>query len=64
MGRLVRLDTVVNTILSRHKYPRQISGVVAESTALGALLSSTINTMVYLHCKLKAAVRQPWLSSM
>ena len=42
MGRLVRLDTVVNTILSRHKYPRQISGVVAESTALGALLSSTI----------------------
>ena len=42
MGRLVRLDKVVNTILSRHKYPRQISAVVAESTALGALLSSTI----------------------
>lgn len=42
MGRLVRLDNVVNTILSRHKYPRQISAVVAESTALGALLSSTI----------------------
>lgn len=42
MGRLVRLDKVVNTILSRHQYPRQISAVVAESTALGALLSSTI----------------------
>lgn len=42
MGRLVRLDKVVNTILSRHQYPRQISAVVAESTALGTLLSSTI----------------------
>ena len=42
MGRLVRLDKVVNTILDRHQYPRQVSAVVAESTALGALLSSTI----------------------
>ena len=42
MGRLVRLDEVINTILSRHKYPKQISAVVAESTALGALLSATI----------------------
>ena len=42
MGRLVRLDKVVNTILGRHQYPRQVSAVVAESTALGALLSSTI----------------------
>lgn len=42
MGRLVRLDEVINTILSKHQYPLQVSGVVAESTALGALLSSTI----------------------
>ena len=42
MGRLVRLDKVINTILSKHQYPLQVSGVVAESTALGALLSSTI----------------------
>lgn len=42
MGRLIRLDEVINTILARHKYPKQISAVVAESTALGALLSSTI----------------------
>ena len=42
MGRLVRLDTVVNTILQKHNYSKQVSAVVAESTALGALLSSTI----------------------
>lgn len=42
MGRLIRLDEVINTILARHKYPKQISAVVAESAALGALLSSTI----------------------
>ena len=42
LGRLVRLDKVVNTILSKHNYPKQVSAVVAESTALAALLSSTI----------------------
>ena len=42
LGRLVRLDEVINTILSKHQYPLQVSAVVAESTALGALLSSTL----------------------
>lgn len=42
LGRIVRLDKVINTILAKHKYPRQVSAVVAESSALAALLSSTI----------------------
>jgi len=41
-GRLVRLDDVVNTIISRHNYPEVVSSVVAESVALAALLASTI----------------------
>lgn len=41
-GRLIRLDTVINTILGRHQYPRQVSAVVAECTALAALLASTL----------------------
>lgn len=42
LGRFVRLDKVINTILGKHKYPRQVSAVVAESAALAALLSSTL----------------------
>ena len=42
MGRLVRLDDVVNTIISKHSYPQNVSAVVAESTALGALLASAL----------------------
>ncbi len=42
MGRLVRLDEVVNTIISKHSYPQNVSAVVAESTALGALLASAL----------------------
>ena len=41
-GRMVRLDEVINTILSKHQYTPVVSGVLAESTALAALLSSTI----------------------
>lgn len=42
MGRLVRLDEVVNTIISKHSYPQNVSAVVAESTALAALLASAL----------------------
>lgn len=42
LGRIVRLDKVINTILTKHQYPLQVSAVVAESTALGALLASTL----------------------
>ena len=39
---MVRLDEVINTILSKHQYTPVVSGILAESTALAALLSSTI----------------------
>lgn len=39
---MIRLDNVVNTILAKHQYPIQVSAVVAESTALAALLASTL----------------------
>ena len=42
MGRLVRLDEVVNTIIAKHNYPQNVSAVVAESTALAALLASAL----------------------
>lgn len=42
LGRIVRLDEVINVILGKHRYPKQVSAVLAECTALGALLSSTI----------------------
>lgn len=42
LGRIVRLDKVINTVLTKHRYPVQVSAVVAESTALAALLSATI----------------------
>ena len=42
LGRLIRLDNVINTILSKHQYPLQVSAVVAESITLAALLASTI----------------------
>lgn len=41
-GRMVRLDEVINTILSKHQYTPVVSGILAESTALAALLSSSI----------------------
>lgn len=39
---MVRLDEVINTILSKHQYTPVVSGILAESTALAALLSSSI----------------------
>ncbi len=42
LGRIVRLDEVLNVILGKHKYPTQVSATLAECTALGILLSSTI----------------------
>lgn len=42
LGRIVRLDEVLNVILGKHKYPNQVSAVLAECTTLGVLLSSTI----------------------
>lgn len=41
-GRLVRLNQVVNTIVEKHGYPIPVSAVIAESTALAAMLASAL----------------------
>jgi len=42
MGRLVRLNSVVSTILSHHQYPSNVSSALAETTALAALCSAML----------------------
>lgn len=42
MGRLVRLDDCINTIINKHQHPRQINAILAEFSALGILLASTM----------------------
>jgi molecular chaperone Hsp33 len=41
-GRVVRLGPVIDDILSRHDYPETVSGLLAQSVALAALLGSTL----------------------
>ncbi len=41
-GRLVRLDKVLNDVLSAHAYPPAIARLLAEALALAALLGSTL----------------------
>lgn len=41
-GRLIRLNQTVNTILNKHAYPKPVSAVIAECTALAALLASSL----------------------
>lgn len=41
-GRVVRLGSVIDDILSRHDYPPPISSVLAEAIALAALLGTTL----------------------
>lgn len=41
-GRLVRLNNVLDTILSKHGYPKPVSAVIAEGTALAAILASSL----------------------
>ena len=41
-GRLIRLSTVLDTILGKHCYPKPVAAVVAESTVLGAMLASML----------------------
>lgn len=42
VGRLVRLDGVLNTILDKHQYPINVSTALAETTALSVLLSAAL----------------------
>ncbi len=41
-GRVVRLDGVLDQVLSKHEYPRQIEAMVAEASLLTALIGQTI----------------------
>ncbi len=41
-GRLVRLNKVIDTILQKHQYPTPVSAVIAENSALAAILASSI----------------------
>ncbi|MFV0625834.1 MAG: Hsp33 family molecular chaperone HslO [Alphaproteobacteria bacterium] len=42
LGKLIRLDDTINTLLEKHKYPDQVAAVVAEFTSLAVLLSSSM----------------------
>jgi molecular chaperone Hsp33 len=42
LGRLVRLGSVVDTILQKHAYPEPVSVVLGEALALGALLGAAL----------------------
>jgi molecular chaperone Hsp33 len=52
-GRVARLDTVLETILSQHDYPAPVAALVAEATVLTALIGQTIK----LRWKLSLQVR-------
>lgn len=41
-GRLIRMSSVLDTIIGKHYYPRPVAAVVAESTVLAAMLASTL----------------------
>jgi molecular chaperone Hsp33 len=42
LGRLVRLDNVIDEITSRHQYPEQVNSVMAECTALAVLFAGSM----------------------
>lgn len=42
IGRIVRLNKTLKTILSKHKYPTDVSVALAETTALAALMSAML----------------------
>lgn len=42
LGRLVRIDGILNTILGKHKYPKQVGAAIAECTALAIVLASSM----------------------
>lgn len=44
LGRLVKLGTTVDTILSRHDYPEPVSRLLAEAVALTGLLGASLKT--------------------
>ena len=41
-GRVVRLGSVINEILSRHDYPEPVSALLGEAVVLTAIMSSIL----------------------
>jgi len=58
-GRVARLDTALERILSQHAYPRQVEALVAEMALLTALIGQTIKLRwkLSLQVQSKGAVR-------
>jgi molecular chaperone Hsp33 len=52
-GRVARLDSVLETILGQHRYPRPVAALIAEATLLTALIGQAIK----LRWKLSLQVR-------
>ena len=44
LGRLVKLGSTVDTILSRHDYPEPVSRLLAEAVALTAMLGASLKS--------------------
>ena len=44
IGRVIRLGSVVDTVLSRHAYPEPVSHALGEALALTAMLGSALKT--------------------
>src|SRR6185503_20352109 len=44
VGRVIRLGSVVDTILSRHAYPEPVSHALGEALALAAMLGAALKT--------------------
>lgn len=52
-GRIARLDGTLNDVLAQHRYPREVSALVAEAVMLTALIGETIK----LRWKLSLQIR-------
>lgn len=61
IGRIVRLGSVVDTILSRHDYPEPVSRVLGEALALSALLGSSMRPESRLTLQTKGDGPVPFL---
>ena len=48
VGRVIRLGSVVDTVLSRHAYPEPVSHALGEALALTAMLGSALKVQAKL----------------
>ena len=49
VGRVIRLGSVVDTVLSRHAYPEPVSHALGEALALTAMLGSALKVRSQAH---------------